>query len=400
MNKPYKNLIKFVSFILIIIGVYYVGYGVGHGNLVIESGKSKIVGVNEGKPQNVDFSTFWDAWNIVKNKYVKKDIDDQKMTYGAISGMMSSLGDPFSMFMTPEESKMLNEDLNGSFGGIGIEVAAKDGVLVVISPIDGTPAQKAGIRSKDIITKIDGQDVSELTYVEAINKIRGEKGTEVKLTIIHDGATEEEDIAIVRDKIVVESVKWEIKNDDVMYVRISQFGADTLDLIKDMADEVQAKNIKKVIVDVRDDPGGYLQDCIDITSLFIPEGVVVKERDRNGDINESKTTSLPRFDGAKIVVLINGGSASASEIFAGAIQDTKRGILIGEKSFGKGSVQTMEKLDDGSQLKYTIAKWLTPLDHEIDKKGITPDIEVKLTKEDIDNKNDIQLQRAFEEVNK
>lgn len=400
MNKSYKNLVKFISILLILIGVYYVGYGVGHKNLILENRALKLVGVNEGKPKEVDFSTFWDAWNIVKNKFIKKDLDEQKMLYGSISGMMNSLGDPYSIFMTPDESKMLNEDLNGSFGGIGIEVTAKDGFLVVVSPLDDTPAKNAGILAKDIIIKIDGKDVGDFTYIEAINNIRGPKGSEVVLTIVREGESEEIEVAVMRDTIVVESVKHEILDDDIMFVRISQFGSDTNDIVKQIIDEVQVNNIKKMIVDVRNNPGGYLMDCIDITSLFISEGVVVKEVNRNGEITESKTTTMPRLDGVKVVVLINAGSASASEIFAGAIQDTKRGIVIGEKSFGKGSVQTIEKLVDGSQLKYTIAKWLTPLGNEIDKKGIVPDIEVEMTSEDYKNENDTQLQRAKEELSK
>lgn len=401
INKDYLKFLKFISIILILIGVYYLGYGIGHKNITIDSSyKPKIVNLNDGKPKDVDFSIFWDAWDIVKNAFVKKDIDYTKMVHGAISGMLASLNDPYTVFMTNEQSENFKEDLNGSFDGIGIEVTPKDGYLVVIAPLDGLPAQKAGIRSKDMILKIDGAEVNQMNYSEAINKIRGPKGTEVTLSILHDGDTEPTDIKVIRDKVVVKSVKWEIINNDIMYIRISQFGDDTFDLVNQAIDEVSSKGIKKVIVDVRDDPGGYLEKCIDITSLFISEGVVVKEEDRNGKIIESMTTHLPRLNNEKVVVLINGGSASASEIFAGAIQDHQRGLLIGEKSFGKGSVQNLETLKDGSQVKITIAKWLTPNGKAIDKEGIMPDIEVKASDEDIQNKNDVQLQKAIEEVSK
>jgi len=401
INKGYLKFLKFISIILILIGVYYLGYGIGHKNITIDSAyKPKIVNLNDGKPKDVDFSIFWDAWDIVKNVFVKKDIDYKKMVHGAISGMLASLDDPYTVFMTNEQSENFKEDLNGSFDGIGIEVTPKDGYLVVIAPLDGLPAQKAGIRSKDMILKIDGAEVSQMNYAEAINKIRGPKGTEVTLSILHDGEAEPTDIKVVRDKVVVKSVKWEVKNNDIMYIRISQFGDDTFDLVNQAIDEISSKGIKKVIVDVRDDPGGYLEKCIDITSLFISEGVVVKEEDRNGKIIESMTTRLPRLNDAKLVVLINSGSASASEIFAGAIQDHQRGILVGEKSFGKGSVQNLETLKDGSQVKITIAKWLTPNGKAIDKEGIMPDIEIKASKEDIQNNNDVQLQKAIEEVSK
>lgn len=402
MKHDYKKFIKFVAIILILIGVYCIGYGIGHNNLNLEKGyKVKITDIDKGKPKDVDFSYFWEAWNIVKTKFFDKKLNYQKMVYGAIDGMLQALGDPYTTYMNPDEAKIFNEDMNGSFGGIGVELTVKEGILVVISPLDDSPAQKAGMRPRDVILKIDGVDVSKYTYSEAINKIRGEKGTNINLTVLHYDDKKTEDITVTRDVIKNDSVKWEIKNDDIMYVRIAQFGDDTFDLLNKVADEVQSKNVSKMIVDVRDDPGGYLAKAIDVSSLFLPEGsVVVQEEDRNGDKEQMKTTRLPRFKDIKLAVLINEGSASASEIFAGAMQDHKKGTIIGVKSFGKGSVQTLEKLGDNSQVKMTIAKWLTPEGRAIDKEGIKPDIEVTMTKEDIENKNDLQLQRAIEEINK
>ncbi len=399
-KKTYHILIKCLSVILILVGVYYVGYGIGHNNLVFEKNyQPKIVNVGNGQPKDVDFSLFWDAWDVVKANFINKNLDYKKMVNGAISGMLSSLDDPYTMFMNSEESKVFNEDLNGSFGGIGVEITVKDGLMIIIAPLDDSPAAKAGIKSKDVITKIDGEDVGNYSYAEAINKIRGEKGTNVVLTVLHEGNDEPEDITITRDTIKNDSVKWEVK-DDVMYIRISQFGDDTYDLMNKAAQEIQNKNLSKVIVDLRDNPGGYLTSSIDVASLFIPDGVIVQEQDRNGDVNKMSTTHIPRLKDVKLVVLINGGSASASEIFAGAMQDHKKGIIIGEKSFGKGSVQTLEKLEDGSQIKITIAKWLTPDGRAIDKQGISPDIEVKMSDDDKNTDNDIQLQKAIEEVNK
>lgn len=399
-KKTYHILIKCLSAILILVGVYYVGYGIGHNNLVFEKNyQPKIVNVGNGQPKDVNFSLFWDAWDVVKTNFINKNLDYKKMVNGAISGMLSSLEDPYTMFMNSEESKVFNEDLNGSFGGIGVEITVKDGLMIIIAPLDDSPAAKAGIKSKDVITKIDGEDVGNYSYAEAINKIRGEKGTNVVLTVLHEGNDEPEDIAITRDTIKNDSVKWEVK-DDVMYIRISQFGDDTYDLMNKAAQEIQNKNLSKVIVDLRDNPGGYLTSSIDVVSLFIPDGVIVQEQDRNGDVNKMSTTHIPRLKDVKLVVLINGGSASASEIFAGAMQDHKKGTIIGEKSFGKGSVQTLEKLEDGSQIKITIAKWLTPDGRAIDKQGISPDIEVKMSDDDKNTDNDIQLQKAIEEVNK
>lgn len=401
MNKKYSKLIKFVSIMLVLIGVYFIGYGIGHKNLLVETGgKTKIIHTDVGKSNDVDFAIFWDAWNIIKSKFINKNLDYQKMVYGAISGMLESLDDPYTIFMNPEETKMLSEDLEGSFGGIGVEISAKDGYLIIISPLDGSPAQEAGIKPKDLILKINGVDVGDYTYTEAINKIRGEKGTEVTLSLLHDGDSEAQDVKVKRDIISVNSVKWEEKKKGIMYVRISQFGEDTFDKFNQAIDEMQSKNINKIIVDVRNNPGGYLNSSVDISSLFIPDGVVVWEEDRNSQKQELKTSRIQRLKGAELIVLVNDGSASASEIFAGAIQDTKIGILVGEKTFGKGSVQNLEQLPDGSQVKVTIAKWLTPDQRAIDEEGINPDIEIEMDTEKIGTDEDIQLQKAIEELSK
>ncbi len=401
MNKKTRKLIKFVSIVLILVGVYFVGYGVGHKNLfTVSGGKVKIVDIDKNKPNEVNFSIFWDAWNIVRSNFINKNLDFQKMTYGAISGMLDSLNDPYTVFMNPEETKMLSEDLGGEFGGIGIEIANKGGLLVVISPLDGSPAQKAGMKSKDIIVKIDGVDVGDYTFTEAINKIRGEKGTNVTLTVLHDGDEQTQDVVVTRDTILVESVKWEEKENGVMYVRISQFGEDTFDKLNQVAEEMQSKNINKMIVDVRDDPGGYLTTAVDVTSLFIPEGVVVWEEDRNSQKEALNTTHIPRLRDVDLVVLANGGSASSSEIFTGAIQDTKSGVVIGEKTFGKGCVQNLEELPDGSQIKITVANWLTPNQRQIQDEGITPDIEVEMDTNKIGTDEDVQFQKAMEEFQK
>lgn len=401
MKKEYINFLKFVGIVIIFCLVYLGGYAVGHKNIVFEqNNKPKITNLDLGKSSDIDFSTFWEAWNVIKDDFYEKDLNYQKMVYGAISGMLASLKDPYTQYLDPEVSKQFNEDLNGSFEGIGAEIQAKDGALIIVAPLDGSPAKQAGIRSGDIIIKIDDVEVDNYTFIEAINHIRGKKGTEVKLTIMRKDEENTQDITIKRDTIVVESVKWEMKDDNIMYVRISQFGEDTKELINKMADEALKKNVSGIILDLRDDPGGLLSECIDITSLFIPEGTVVIEKDRDGKENKSQTTQLPRLKDIPLVVLVNEGSASASEIMAGAIQDTNRGKVIGEKTFGKGSVQNLVNLKDGSEVKVTIAKWFTPKGRGIDKEGIEPDIKVEMTDDDIKNNRDPQLDRAMEEVKK
>jgi len=399
MNNSLKNFFKFLFILALVSSSYFGGFLVGHRNIIFENGYiPKLANTELYKPNEVDFSLFWDAWNIVKNKYVG-DTDTQKMTYGAISGMVASLGDQFSMYMTPDEAKNFEEDLKGSFDGIGAELESKSGYLVIVAPLDGSPAEKAGLLAQDIITKVDGKSVPDMNYSEAVANIRGKKGTQVVLSIVRKGEQAPLEIKVTRDTIVVKSVSYEMKG-DICYIKMSQFGDDTLELMKKASDFALQNNAKGIILDLRNNPGGYLESAIDISSLFLDGGVIVKEKDKNGKIKEFKTTLVPRLKDKKLVVLVNGGSASSSEIMSGAIQDRKRGILIGEKTYGKGSVQNLEELKDKSEVRVTIAKWLTPNGNSIDKAGITPDIEVKLTSDDKQNNRDPQLDRAIEEINK
>lgn len=397
--SSYKTFIKFVLTIVIIGAIYFAGYLVGHKNLIFEQGYiPKVANTDLGKSKDIDFSLFWNAWDDVKNNYIGKT-DNQKMLYGSISGMIDSLGDPYSMFMDPAEAKRFTEDLNGSFDGIGAEIENKDNQMVIVAPLEDSPAKKAGLEPQDIILKIDGQKTSELGFYEAINKIRGKKGTEVTLTVYRKGWEDTKDIKVQRDKIVVKSVKSADK-DGFAYIKINQFGDDTLKLVEDAMKVAEKDGTKGYVIDLRSNPGGYLQDAVDIASLFLEKGkVVVKEEDKYQNKKEMKTT-LNQLTDKKIVVLVDGGSASASEIFAGAIKDNKRGTIIGEKTFGKGSVQTLIGLKDGSKVRVTIAKWLTPDDHSINKEGIAPDIEIKLSEDDVANKKDPQLDKALEEVKK
>lgn len=399
MNKPFKTFLKFLAIIIILSLIYLGGYAVGHRNIEFEKGYiPKIVNTELSKPNEVDFSLFWDAWNIVKSKYIG-EINIQKMVYGAISGMIESLKDPYSLFLDPSEAKKFSEDLQGSFDGIGAELEAKDGALVVVAPLEGSPAEEAGLRPKDIIVKINDENISDMTFQEAISKIRGKKGTEVTLTIHRQGWQEPKEFKVVRETIIVESVKYEQK-EDFTYIRIRQFGDDTTGLMKKAVDFILKNNSKGVIIDLRNNPGGYLDSAIDITSLFIDDKIVVIEEEKDGKKEELKTTLTASLKDKKIAILVNGGSASASEIMAGAIQDHSRGLIIGEKTFGKGSVQNLEELKDGSEVRITVAKWLTPKGRVIDKEGIEPDIEVKLTEEDKAAGRDPQLERALEELKK
>ena len=357
--------------------------------------------INKNKPKEVDFGIFWEAWNDLEKYYVDKEkLDPQKMVYGAIDGMVKSIGDPYSGFMDPEMSNDFNSDMEGSFEGIGAELGVKDGVLTIISPIDDTPAKRAGLQAGDKIFKIDGEVTNDMSIDEAVRKIRGPKGTKVVLTIVRtNGETKTEDFEITRDTIELKSVIYEKKEGGIGYIRINKFAEDTArEFNKEMTKAI-ADNSKGIVLDLRNNPGGYLNVSVEIASKFIPKGeVVVWEEERSGEKTAFKAIGGASFSEIPVVVLINEGSASASEILAGALRDDNESKLIGTKSFGKGSVQQLEDLEDNSSLRITIAKWLTPSGKSIHETGLDPDIEVELSDEDIENNNDVQLQRAIEEL--
>jgi carboxyl-terminal processing protease len=350
------------------------------------------------QPKNVDFTLFWEAWNLINEKYVDPSkVDKSKMIYGAISGMVKTLGDPFSSFMNPDESQQFSNDLQGTFEGIGTEVGMKNGILTVISPIDGTPAEKAGLKAGDKIIKIDDTVTTDMTVDEAVSKIRGPKGTEVALTILRSSESDPKQIKITRDTINVKSVKLEFKDSGIAVIRISKFGDDTSLLMNQLTSQILAQKTRGIILDMRNNPGGYLETAVDVSSKFIPEDqLVVAEEDRGGSRKEYKALGGNVLGGIPVVVLVNGGSASASEITAGALRDDLGASLIGTKTFGKGSVQELEKMTGGSNLRVTIARWLTPNGDYIMEKGLNPDIQVDLTEDDYNKNLDPQMDKAIE----
>ncbi len=355
------------------------------------------------KPSDIDFNIFWDVWRKVNKKYVSQDAtkDTKKRVYGAIKGMVASLGDPYSVFFDPDETKEFTTELDGKFTGIGAELGIRDGILTVIAPIEGMPAEKAGLLAGDKIVKVNDELTNDMTIEDAVKKIRGEKGTEVTLTVLHKGAKETSEIKIIRDEIDIKSVTYEKKDGDIGYIRIKGFMDDTDEEFDKVVSQVLADKVKGLIVDVRSNPGGNLQTAINVISKFVPKGeVILWERDRNGNERDYRAISGQELKDLPVVVLIDGGSASASEILAGALRDDRHSLLIGTKSFGKGSVQSLEPVRGGSSLKITIAKWLTPSKQSIHEVGIEPTIKVELSLDDIKNKNDKQLRKAVEEIRK
>ncbi len=350
-------------------------------------------------PSEIDLSLFWEAWNKLQEKFVSPEkLDIQKMIYGAISGMVKSLEDPYTVFLVPDEAKKFLEDVSGQFEGVGMEIGIRKGQLQVIAPLEGTPAQKAGLRPGDKIIKINDTPTADLTVDESVNLIRGPKGTEVTLTIFREEWGKTEDIKIIRDVIEVPSLRWELKDDNIVYIQLYQFSERAGFDFRMAAIEILNSPAEKIILDLRNNPGGYLEVARDISGWFLERGqtVAIEDFGTGAEQKVYKAGGNARFLGYPIVILINQGTASGSEIMAAALRDNRGIKLIGEKSFGKGSVQEFEKLREGASLKITVAKWLTPSGEFITDKGLEPDIKVEMTDQDYEEGRDPQLDKAIE----
>ncbi|MCX6759843.1 MAG: S41 family peptidase [Candidatus Nealsonbacteria bacterium] len=390
--KNNKDRFNILVFVVIFLVVFSIGYQAGKIN----------VACKVCAPEKVDMSLFWDVWDRVSEGYIDHSkIDQQKMIYGATSGMVKSLGDPYTVFFSPEENKSFSEDVKGSFEGVGMEIDIRKNQLQVVSPIEGTPAFNAGIKAADKILKIDDLYTADMTVEEAVSHIKGPKGTSVTLTIFRDGWDNSKEIKITRDVIEVPSVKWELKNDgkeDIAYIKLSHFNENTAYKFFQITSEISNSPAKKIVLDLRNNPGGYLEVAVNIAGWFLDRNKVVTIEDFGGKQTEEilKASGNPIFLNYPTVILINQGSASASEILAAALRENNDIKLIGEKSFGKGSVQELQSLFDGSSLKMTIAHWLTPDKNLINEKGLEPDIKVEVTEDNSSDGKDPQLEKALE----
>lgn len=381
-----KKIIISLSAFFLIVGSFYSGFF--YGKL-----QCKVC-----PPEDIDFSLFWEAYQKLKENFIKKEeFDIQKMIYGAISGMTRSLGDPYTTFFTPSETKKFLEDVKGEFEGVGMEIGIKNNKLTVITPLEGTPAERAGIRAGDKILKIGDRLTEEMSIDEAVNLIRGPKGTKVILTIFREGWKEPREIELVREVIKIPTLKWEIKEGNIAYIKIYQFSERVDEEFSKMAFEVLKSPAKKIILDLRNNPGGLLDRVVKVAGWFLEKETPVLIEKR-GEEKEKiyKSPGPGRFSTYPIVILINNGSASGAEILAGALQDNLGVLLVGEKSFGKGTVQEPFNLSDESMLKITVAKWLTPKGRSISELGLEPNVEVKMTEEDYEKGLDPQLEKAIE----
>ncbi len=399
-----KNLIIAVFLIVVSLAI---GYKFGTDGFQANYAKGGKVTISRITPlPSVDFSLFWKVWDVVNASYYDKSkITPSKMIYGAIQGMVSSLGDPYTMFLPPSINQVTNQDLQGNFSGVGIEIGYKGQNLAVVAPLTDSPAEKAGVKPGDLIAKIQDKaknlDVTtdNISLGQAVEDIRGPEGSKVTLTLIREGVATPIVVDLIRKTINVPSVKisYEGTTKDVAHISILKFGADTFnEWQKAVADVTGKQNIKGIVLDLRNNPGGYLQDSVDIAAEFVPKGsVVVIQQNGDGTKQELKTDRQGAFINSKVVVLVNGGSASASEILSGALRDDRKIQLIGEKTFGKGTVQEPEDLDGGAGLHITIAKWLTPNGTWVHGVGLTPDIKVT---QDASSKADDQLNKAVQVI--
>lgn len=382
---------------LLVGGAYYAGYTSGiqrPETIVVKEFKNTTPDTEIA----ADFNLFWQAWKKVKEEHIRgAEIKDQDFVYGAISGMVGTTKDPNTNFFPPEDSKKFVEDISGSFGGIGAEIGIRNDQLVIVAPLKDSPAERVGLRSGDKILKVDDKTTSGVNVNDAVKMIRGEIGTSVVLTILRNDWSITKDFSIVRETIVIPTLDWEMKEGKIAHLKLYNFNENAPFLFYKAGLEMILNDARGIILDLRNNPGGFLEVAVNLAGWFLDKGsTVVTEQFRSGNNRPFAANGNEAFKNTPLVILINQGSASASEILAGALRDHRSIKLIGEKSFGKGTVQELFKLKDDSTLKITVARWLLPNGQAIDENGLAPDYEVKITEEDVKAEKDPQLEKAIE----
>ncbi|MBI2610282.1 S41 family peptidase [Candidatus Giovannonibacteria bacterium] len=397
-SRPRKSFF-IISSIVVIIAAFALGVFFGFSK---RPAIEQITGITSKEPeidkaQEVDFSPFWAAWKIVEERYAGSEkVDRQKMIWGAIQGAVSSVGDPYTTFFPPEEKKLFESEIKGNFEGVGMEIGIKKGMLTVVAPLKDTPAFRAGIKPGDKILKIGDKETIDMTTDEAVRLIRGEGGTKIKLIILSADSEKPREVELTREVIKIPVLDTEQKSDGIFVIKLYNFSSDSTNEFRKALRQFTDSGSNKLILDLRSNPGGFLDAAVDISSWFLDMSkIVVREHFKDGreELYRSKGYPISRFP---MVVLVNNGSASASEIVAGALQDQGAAKLVGEKTFGKGSVQELVSVTDDTSLKVTIARWLTPKGTDISKNGLTPDFEVKNTEDAEAEGRDLQFEKALE----
>lgn len=388
-NKPIvRGFLLAGAFIL----VFSLGIGVGQGRVIFGRDSIFNQNVTKGLPANLNYESIEEVYDTLRGNY-DGQLDYQELLNGLKEGLAKASGDAYTEYLDEKAAKEFDEELSGSFTGIGAELGKENDAIIIVAPIAGFPAEKAGLKPRDIIVEIDDQPAYDLTVTEAVKRIRGPKDTKVKLKVVRNNS-QELTFEIVRDNITIPSVESRIVEGNIGYLKISRFGTDTSQLAREAANSFKAANVRGVVVDVRNNPGGLLDTSVDVASLWLQNKTVLQEKRGDKVIRSFMSKGQPLLLGVPTVVLINEGSASASEILAGALKDNGAATLYGTKSFGKGSVQQIQELSGGGALKVTIARWFTPGGRNIDKEGIEPDTKVELTEDDTANNRDPQLDAA------
>lgn len=403
MNRNIRTILYAGGSLLLIVGVFGAGTYFGYAKRPAVEKITSIVHKEAQAETTADFDTFWKVWNILNEKSIHANkVTDQDRVWGATEGLASSLGDPYTVFFPPEENKLFSAEIQGSFGGIGAEIGVKDNVLTVVAPLRDSPAWNAGIKAGDKIIRIDKTTTNEMTTEKAISLIRGPKGTVVTLTILRPGEKVTREIKITRDTIEIPTIDTEIKEGGVFVIKLYSFTENSAELFQGALQKFVDTRSDKLILDLRGNPGGYLDAAVDISSWFIDQGKVIVTEDFGDNRKPYVLRSHgPRLftDQLKFVVLVDGGSASASEIVAGALREHNIATLVGEKTFGKGSVQELIPVTDTTSLKVTVAHWLTPNGVSISTaQGIEPDVKVSMSHKDITDGVDPQMKKAIEIV--
>lgn len=403
MNLTLKKIRKNLIIIALILLAGTTGYSLGKKEVSFswKNYKPHVFVINKETPpeREVDFSLFWTVWERVSRDFIDKTkIDPQKMVWGAISGMVQSLDDPYTVFLPPKENKEAKDELGGAFEGIGAQLGMRDKKIIVVAPLSGMPAQEAGILAGDVILKVDGEETAGWTLPEAVSKIRGPRGSKVVLTVLHLGEEETSvEIEIVRNQIKVPSVEVKIVKDPcrAAHFKLMRFGDKTSEEWEEAVGEITRDNFKGVILDLRNNPGGYLQGSVFVVSEFLKSGSVVIQEDAKGKKETFSVNRTGKLTEIPLVILINKGSASASEIVAGALKEGGRARIVGEESFGKGSIQEAQDLPQGAGLHITTSRWLLPSGKWINGKGLDVDVKIE---DDLKTEKDEQLEKAVDVI--